>query len=256
MEVPFVHFSMQRVVFCALAVLLAAAHDARAQRLLPRGNSRTRTEILTWRVVGPVTPHFHRTVHSAVRSVPPVVWSQLRREGWSVQLAEYVTDAVPALRGRQPRGWPLGTTWDNTEAVHLPQQRLLVLAEKRRDASGQSVISGRHAGVFRHEVGHAYDAAAGQGRAISSSPDFLDAYIADCDALADEDATELSYYMQGADAGRQEAFAEAFAILLGGGSDKKNARRFQQCFPNVVRYVESHLHASDSIRLASQPTSP
>ncbi len=51
----------------------------------------------------------------------------------------------------------------------------------------------------------------------------------------------LAYYTQARAAGRQEAFAEAFAIHLGGGSDAPHREAFRRGFPRVLAYLRDLL---------------
>ncbi len=192
--------------------------------------------------VSPVSEEFRQRIADATATVPKEVWRSLWAAGWRIQMAEFVTDAAPNLMGEQPRGWPAGLTWENTDAVNLPQQRIVVVAEKRRNRQGEVVPTWRAEGVFRHELGHAYDRVGGDRNPHRSAhPSFLAAYQADLQGLTEEDRKELAYYLQGRGAGRQEAFAEAFAILLGGGSDPTRRDRFVRAFPRVLAYVEKTL---------------
>ncbi|MFV1968567.1 MAG: hypothetical protein ACC628_24355, partial [Pirellulaceae bacterium] len=68
----------------------------------------------------------------------------------------------------------------------------------------------------------------------SSNPQFINVYLGDMAQFSDSRRKELAYYLQGQRAGRQEAFAEAFALLLGGGSDVTRAPQFEQAFPRVL----------------------
>jgi hypothetical protein len=190
----------------------------------------------------PVSDLFRRRIEDASATLPESVWRSLWQAGWQVQMAEFVTDAAPSLTGERPRGWPTGLTWENTDAVNLPSRRLVVVAEKRRNRHGEVVPADRIEGVFRHELGHAYDrAGGGPHRFQSAHPEFTAAYHLDRRAIPGEDRGLLEYYLQGDAAGRQEAFAEAFAILLGGGSDPLKRDAFLRAFPRVMAHVEKTL---------------
>ncbi len=203
--------------------------------------------------VSQVSDQFRQQTEAASASIPSHVWSGLEQAGWQVRLAEFVVDAIPSLRGTQPRGWPLGSTWENTDAVHLPTLRLLVVAEKRRNSTGGIVPASRVAGVLRHEIGHAFDMATGGGsRYRSSAAQFLTAYYYDLGRVSAADRAALAYYLQDDKAGRQETFAEAFAIVLGGGSDPPHHDAFVRSFPNVLNYlrwaIEDHQHSESAAR--------
>ncbi len=195
-------------------------------------------------VITQVSDRFRREIEDATGAVPGHVWRRVRRSGWRVGVAEFVVDAAPGLSGVHPRGWPRQATWDNTDAIHLPHSRLLVLAEKRRTYAGQVVDTNRAAGVLRHELGHAFDmTSGGRYRFRSSVPQFVARYRRDVAALDAGQQRELAYYLQSRSAGRQEAFAEAFAIVLGGGSDVTRRPEFERGFPEVMDYLREALAA-------------
>lgn len=226
----------------ALSVLLVAAE------LTPTASLTLAPPNLLAQPVTPVSDEFRRRIEAATASLPDSIWRTLWRAGWRVQLAELVVDAAPSLRAERPRGWPAGQTWENTDAVNLPQRRLVVVAEKRRNRNGEIVSSVRIEGVFRHELGHAYDnATGGKLRCHSARPEFVAAYDADLQGMMPEQQAELEYYLQGAAAGRQEAYAEAFAIFLGGGSDPEKREAFLQAFPRVTGYLQRSLTEQETV---------
>jgi hypothetical protein len=190
-----------------------------------------------------VSDVFRAEYHEAASSVPPVIWSEMTRLGWKVVVAEFVTDAAPDLESERPRGWPGNVTWQQVEAAHLPAQRWLVLAEKRRQQDGAVVANRRIGGTLRHELGHIFDAlvAGNTGRYRSSAADFQANYAADVAEMPAETRSMLHYYLQSQEAGRQETFAEAFAISLGGGSDTGLQVQFVQGFPRVNAHVQNLL---------------
>lgn len=220
-----------------LAGFLSTAVAARSLAAEPASSAPPADAARTIVAASPVSEVFRRRAEAASRSVPEQVWRGLEQAGWRLRLAEFVTDAAPSLRGEHPRGWPAGMTWENTDAVHLPERRMLIFAEKRRDRDGGVVASHRVEGVIRHETGHAFDRASGGGGFRSASAAFLRAYADDASRIPGDRRRQLTYYLQRGDAGRQETFAEAFAVLLGGGSDAPHRADFVRSFPRVLRYV-------------------
>jgi hypothetical protein len=187
---------------------------------------------------------FLREAEAARQSIPERLWQSIRRAGWRFYLAEFVVDAVPDLKHSRPRGWPAKFTWNHTDAAYLPRSRRLVLAEKRRRVNGEVVESDRVGGVFRHELGHAFDMiCSGAYRYRSASPAFQRVYREDVARLTAEQRDQVVYYLQGRYAGRQEAFAEAFGVLLGGGSDVTKRTQFEQAFPSVLEFVEREIES-------------
>jgi len=194
--------------------------------------------------ISAVSDSFRAEVKQARRTIPADIWLGLNEAGWRLQVAEFVVDAFPSLKGQHPRNWPAGMTWENTDALHMPKSQLLVLAEKRKKLSGEVVASSRVAGVLRHEVGHAFDmVTGGEFPFCSASPEFLIAYHRDTLAVTDANRELLAYFVNREKAGRQEAFAEAFALLFGGGSDEPHRKEFRRCFPLVMKYVEEKVRA-------------
>lgn len=196
--------------------------------------------------VTPVSADFRAEVDAAISSIPAGVWRTIRDAAWQIRIARFVTDAAPQLRDVSPRGWPAGSGWDNVDGANVPELRSLVFAEQRRDRRGQLHNARRVAGVVRHETGHALDLAARQCGTLSSAhPAFVAAYNQDSAAMGDQLRRHLTYYLQPRAAGRQETFAEAFAIVLGGGSDESLRPQFVRAFPAVMqtmrRFIDHQL---------------
>jgi len=187
--------------------------------------------------IADVSAEFREQFQTAAASIPQPIWKSLTARGWHVRLAHSLSEAAPDLRAQPPRGWPNDRSWDSVEAVHLPRSRTLIIAEKLRGRDGNWRTNERVAGVLRHEVGHAFDMfAGGTKRFLSSTSDFRQAYNNDV-ALMDANArSSLKYFLQRDLAGRQETFAEAFAIELGGGSDTKHVAEFRNGFPPVLEF--------------------
>ena len=222
---------MNRLTWTFLVAAIVSLDTAQAQATEPLSN-RSVTEVTH------VSDDFRQEVKLASLTIPDNVWQAVKQSGWQVQMAEFVVDVVPSLRNLRPRGWPIDATWNNADAVHLPQSKLLVLAEKRRTTSGRVVASSRVPGVLRHEFGHAFDIVlGGPYGARSATPEFVSSYRQDVEMLTALQRGQMEYYLQDQRAGRQEAFAEAFAILLGGGSDPTRHERFPESFPRVMRHV-------------------
>jgi len=99
------------------------------------------------------------------------------------------------------------------------------------------------AGLARHEAGHAYSAA--HGFLSMQDKKFQAAMVNDVNNISPAQMQQLmkevqpggpmNYYL-GSPA-KEEFFAEAFATATGQGSDKYAARRMQELFPNVMKYM-------------------
>jgi len=232
------HLNRRPVTPCLIAVVLVvgAAERQRARAAHPEARSTSQSRSFEW--VARVSPAFRGRLISAAKSIPDNVWQGLKRRGWRFMAAPFVTDAAPSLLKQQPRGWPAGATWRNTDGVHLPTRRWLVFAQQRQDYQGRVVAASRVGGVVRHETGHAFDmATATSARFHSLEAEFTAAYARDVQRLSEEQRQDFQYFLRDSKAGRQEAFAEAFAVHLGGGSDTARSEQFRQSFPRVMKHV-------------------
>jgi hypothetical protein len=238
-----------RAAFIALLCIFVGLQAGANEALSRRASSASKIRLAS---VSSVSKTFRAETRAAAQSIPDPVWQTIEQAGWRIHLAEFVVDAAPALRGVTPRGWPRHLTWENSDALHLPSSRLLVVAEKRRNRAGQVVRSSRVASVFRHELGHAFDMAVGGGQQfLSCSSRFVAAYNRDVSQLSNAQRERFAYYVQGPRAGWQETFAEAFAVSLGGGSSNVKPQEFQAAFPRVTRFVRT---AIDNPRNAKATT--
>jgi len=192
-----------------------------------------------------VTSRFRQRTKQAVAGIPAAIRQTLRTKGWRVVAAKFVVDAAPDLKGKMPRGWPSGTTWSNSDAVHLPRRKTIIIAEKRIARNGEVVNVNRVSGVLRHEIGHAFDMALMKGGLAnpfhSSTSGFDSLYRTDVEQMSAQLKRKLKYFTQSGPAGRQETFAEAFAIILGGGSVPDREKHFRSAFPRVLKYVRGRV---------------
>ncbi len=163
------------------------------------------------------------------QALPAKARALLAKHGIEVAVGKAFGDVAPDIVNDRPRGWPEGMTWANVDGCyyHGPGgKRIAFACAEKKSWDGTMVRSGRAPGVFRHEIGHGVDEALGNH---SFTPAFRAAYAADVAALADK--AGLEYYLQPGHAGPQEAWAETFADLYGGGCVASNelARRFPKC---------------------------
>ena len=186
----------------------------------------------------------------------------------------FITEGLPELAEstQKMKGWEDGSTWDNTNGIYDPNSHTAIVSEsyvnrngvaKKSDAQDMQVC-------IRHECGHGVDDRLGDKdnfRPFSHTDEtFIAAYKADvadilrysksemsgtkCNLKAQ--AKELEYFLQpervrvrGDDGktsyqwtasrlGREEAFADAFAAIYGGGCGGDN---FEVSFSRCVRVV-------------------
>lgn len=198
---------------------------------------------------------FAGRVVAAVRPVPRPIKEQLVAAGWRCWIVDNLLSVAPELAGQRPRGWPPPATWAQVDAVHLPRQKLVVVAQWRRTLAGERVANHRLPGVLWHELGHAWDIylrteqnlSSGRWQAhCSESPDFLRAYYQDIETWSAEDRRQWAYYLQAHNAGRQELYAECFALLLGSGTDHRPPQEFFARFPATVNMMRTWKQAWSS----------
>ena len=189
----------------------------------------------------------------------------MQANGGRIVIGDTVTTIRPDLAGKRPRGWPEGHTWDEADGLYNPERKQVVATERLLNPKTQTLDkSDRVGGVLRHEYGHAVDKATrGEGATFHSEGEkFQIAHNKDVVALKkrqevlralpdkERDAmaarTEfweierMEYFHSqsgGVWASRQEAFAEGFAVLHGGGSVKGDEKVFTRLFPNTLAAI-------------------
>ena len=188
-------------------------------------------------VKGKVSEDFKKEVKNILETVPERLRQQLLNQGGGVTIADYVTNALPELKGVRPRGWPPGSTWDQVEGLAITGRAYVT--ERVRSPSGRSA-KGRGPHVIMHEVGHALDYLAGQ---LSESKEFLAAYKADAAKLSrsKKSSALFGYLLQDGVAGPSEAFAELFAGVLQQGMFSKDPEFYRQAWPKSFGYIEKLL---------------
>lgn len=197
------------------------ARRAAARRLVRAGGSATQEDVDA--VVG------------ELEKMPLAQLEQMERNGTRVVAARgSVTDARTDLRGVQPRGWPPGKTWDQVPGAFMPDTNEVVVATQAGPNGSRQVppTGSNHgsANLVLHEAGHSLDFRGGKP---SDSAEFQRAYEADRDAMP-------PYLQQQGNAGREEAYAETFALYL---QDPAECRRR---YPNLARYWDTTLNGGQS----------
>lgn len=182
---------------------------------------------------GNVSQQFVDQVSADLANIPPETREILEKAGVDVEIGEHITDVRPDLAGVRPRGWKEGT-WENAEGLYDPGRQSVIVSEKKFDKSGK-VIQGGGTGVLYHEYGHGVDYSLGMA---SSSREFREAYEADVADLTEADRLIFKYFLQSGSAGREEAFAEAFAQSIGKGL-VRDPRLFRKRFKRTMGVVAS-----------------
>ena len=184
---------------------------------------------------------FNKLVKEA-HEIPTGVRLLFYHKGVHVLAGSKVTDVLPELVGVHPRGWPPGATWDNVDGLFNSSLNAAVVSEKFLSTGDKILPNLRVEGVFRHELGHAFDNALG---VASARPAFVTAWLNDVSKIPKNDRIRqtLDYFIQhdAQDAGRSEAFAEAYGVVTGGGASKQLQKVFEKYFPNVLNQVRTEI---------------
>lgn len=164
----------------------------------------------------PVSEQGRFAVAQELAKFPVEILDLMKAHNISVLVThDSITSYYQELKGVTPRGWPAGKTWDSVPGVGaFGAFRGAVIAVKL-DANGKWVVpkagDGHNAAnLVLHETAHAVDRIVGEdrngGQYLSNRKSFLAAWQGDFHSLGDD------YYKQGgAQAGREETFAEGIA---------------------------------------------
>ncbi len=145
-----------------------------------------------------------------------------------------ISDVNPALAKERPPGWPDGKTWDDVDGAHMPDRKLMVVAEKTN--SGPSY---RGPGVLRHAMGGAMDRALGN---FSQTEEFKKAYQADVANLQSMDRYKHGFLLQKGAAGPEQAFANVYGAMKGASSNPMERHRLLSAFPLVSESIKKKLN--------------
>lgn len=188
------------------------------------------------------SPAFDKLVRETYEALPPGVRKEMEAAGYKIVTGHHMTQAFPELKGKVPRGWPPGSSWDNAEGTVMFDKKAVVIVENRLGTDGKFSPSGRVPGVFRHEFGHAVNSVWGsRGSNFSDSAEFMVAFERDVTGIQKSDLPALAYLLQKGAAGRDETFADVFAMLNGGPSNASEAALVKRAFPEVAKLIQKQI---------------
>jgi len=196
--------------------------------------SETLDDILTLDAGYTMPYKLRATLTEAWESIPAPIKEDLVSGGVDFKVGKYLTDGeFSYMRGKRPRGWTEGTTWDSCAGFAQPERGFIRMSERVRDypGIGEFVAKNRDFTLI-HECGHILDYRA----AITDAAEFIAAYEKDVGLMTAAMKRNLRYGLQVGKAGREEAFAESFAQLVLG-RPRSEALDFINGFPNVSRYI-------------------
>lgn len=193
-----------------------------------------------------VTDGFMREVASALSgSIPVNVRAALQRSGYKVTVSRTVPDAVPSTKNQAVRGYAHSSTWNNVFGMFNRETKQVVMAEyaeSEPDTISRRMVTlndyRRRRGILKHECGHAVDQMIGN---FSHKAEFTAVYKKGVARLSKDDRKMLAYYLQPGDAGKEEAFAEVFAIACGNGCHQNTDALFHKHFPELISLVSNRI---------------
>jgi hypothetical protein len=153
---------------------------------------------------GTATAADRAAVLAEVEKLPLGALKALEKEGMKITVVkDSVVEALPALKGVKPRGWPPGSGWENVPGLYDPATKQVVIATRNGAVPATGNGHGS-ANLVIHETGHAIDAA------LNGNKD------AAFQAARNKDLAKLpGYETQPGDAGLQESYAESLARYYG-----------------------------------------
>lgn len=178
-----------------------------------------------------VTNAFVEKVKEMLVTVPVPVLLFLQKEGAQVVVGPSVVEHDQRIQNTAPRGWSGDYNWKQSPA--LTHGRKVFMAQYRLDGrTGDYVDTSPEVGVVRHELGHALDHCLGD---YTETDAFKHAYLLDAAKVPDEYQDKLHYFLQKADSGPSETFAELFCYRVGGETDNRQEKceLVHKYFPNA-----------------------
>lgn len=178
-----------------------------------------------------VSNAFVEKVKEMLVTVPLPILLLLRREGAQVVVGPSVVEHDQRIQNTAPRGWSGDYNWKQSPA--LTHGRKVFMAQYRLDGrTGEYVDTSPEVGVVRHELGHALDHCLGD---YTETDAFKHAYLLDAAKVPDEYQEKLHYFLQKADSGPSETFAELFCYRVGGETDSRQEKceLVHKYFPNA-----------------------
>lgn len=178
-------------------------------------------------------------VKDAADSLPSNIKNFLAKRGYHYIAADKTKAALESLgvdTSIPPRGYPPGWTWDNVDGTVDKGHHKIIVSEHLK--SGPWVKNERVEGVLRHETGHAIDHELGD---YSHSPEFTKTFAAEVAKMPKAVRDRIGYLLQPGYAGYEEAFAEVFAVINGGGAREQWSKVLEANCPQTIALMKKKL---------------
>jgi len=199
--------------------------------------------------VGTTSKEFRKLVDDTIEAYPEKVKLALNDNGISYKVGNKLTEIFPDFKGKHPRGWPSGTTWDSVNGVYIKSTKSITVAETYRPVRSKvftDTPKSQIKGILNHETGHGFNRTLRIREKIlteyCNTGEFKTAYAKDFGAMTKDEIKRkgLQYYHQAGEAGRSETFAEVFADIMGQGAQPEGID-ISEYFPNCRKYIEDLL---------------
>ena len=194
---------------------------------------------------GHVSNSFMQEINRDTSILPSKLLKALSRGGYKIEMSHTVTEAVPAARNEQVRGYAPHSTWDAVFGMFNRSSHKVVMAEFAQPQSSKDPehlitlnIPERRSGILRHEFGHAVDDYLAN---FSHTPEFRQAYDKGKTGLTAAEKSVLWYYLQKGDAGAEETFAELFASLDQTACDRNSDELLHKHFSELSDLIRTKI---------------
>lgn len=189
--------------------------------------------------VSRVSDSFVKEIIADASELPSKLRSALAKAGYHIAISPSLADAVPAARDTQVRGYKAFVTWNQLFGMFNRRSKSLIMAEKAEASDGKVTTleeKNIRAGILRHEFGHAVDQYL---QYPSHSLPFAQAYAQGVARLNSDERQTLNYYLQPGKAGKEEVFAEIFAILHKDACNPESDRLLRAKFPELLAIMNT-----------------
>jgi len=216
----------------------------------------------------PVSDAFIKEMSAGIDSIDERVLKQIvKGQNLEYVLAKRIAGLFPQFKRKHPKGWGKGRTQNNVGAVSAGGiiglfEAPIIPKTCRKDFSADYIRA--KVEDVRHETGHELHRMFEKitGVDFTNTKGYTEAYLKDiknlpkniknCKAKQENIDFATDYQIQGStpekatEIGKQETFAELFAMLNGGSGAEKYEKGmdkiYKQLFPDTVAYVEKLLY--------------